>query len=224
MCSPANRLVIGNTAVELEVVDEDKLHGCTDVTGFYIWQPAMVAACRALLLDESLVRSRLVLEFGCGLGGLGIFCAKSGAASVILTDHEPAVLRLAARNASLNRVGSRCDFVAADFARGRSPWRPGVADLAVASDVLFLDRLAPALLGALEALAGEQGGTAGDHGSRGAPCSLSAVVGHEVRRAVYRGLDGVAVLEQDDSVLEEFMRRAGPHARRTTEAGAGKEV
>eukprot|EP00747_Dinoflagellata_sp_TGD_P097939 gnl/TRDRNA2_/TRDRNA2_167291_c0_seq3.p2 gnl/TRDRNA2_/TRDRNA2_167291_c0~~gnl/TRDRNA2_/TRDRNA2_167291_c0_seq3.p2 ORF type:complete len:107 (+),score=21.57 gnl/TRDRNA2_/TRDRNA2_167291_c0_seq3:331-651(+) len=41
---------------------------------------------------------------------------------------------------------------------------------------------------------------------------LTAIVGHEVRRAVYRGLDGEPKFEESDSALDAFVRAAGPHA------------
>jgi len=209
---------MGGIALELPADDDASRDGCEDVTGFELWQPATTAACGALLADRSLVQKRLVLELGCGLGALGVLCGHLGAAGVLLTDREPAVLRRAVRTAELNGVGARCDFVAVNFARGNSPWRTGVFDLAVASDVLFLDRLARPLFGAMEALHHDSdrgAAVASSVCTKRAPCErpLAGVLGHELRQAVYRGPDGKPCLEPDDSALEEFLRLAGPHAR-----------
>mmetsp|Transcript_9091 Transcript_9091/g.25399 ORF Transcript_9091/g.25399 Transcript_9091/m.25399 type:complete len:259 (-) Transcript_9091:228-1004(-) len=191
VASSGSRFDAGGITVELAVPDDHVRQGCEDVTGFELWRPARIS------------------------GALGVCCGILGAAAVLLTDREPAVLRLASRSAALSGAAARCDFVAVDFARGRPPWRSGVFDLAVASDVLFLDRLARPLLGTLRALVGEHGSSC----AVAAPASteqiqkLTAVVGHEVRRAVYRGPDGQPSLEPDDSALEEFLRAAGPRAR-----------
>mmetsp|Transcript_45536 Transcript_45536/g.131922 ORF Transcript_45536/g.131922 Transcript_45536/m.131922 type:complete len:268 (-) Transcript_45536:71-874(-) len=210
------RCIVEGISLELAEDDGTSREGCEDVTGFELWRPATAAACRALSADTSLVRRRLVLELGCGLGALGAFCSHLGAAGVLLTDREPAVLRLAARTAALSGASARCDFVAVNFAKGKTPWRSGVFDLAVASDVLFLDSLARPLLGAFQALHGDQAPRPAAPRER----PLAAVLGHEVRRAVYRGADGQPRLEAADSALEEFLELAGPHARRIAPEGS----
>ncbi|CAE8725796.1 unnamed protein product, partial [Polarella glacialis] len=201
----ARSLVLGDVAIKLEAIQAGLRRGCDDVTGFELWQHATAAACKVLPeVLEKLRPGPAVLELGCGLGALGIFCAQSGASLVLLTDKELPVLHLAVRNAAANSIATaaRCDAVAYDFTQGRPPWRPGAFDLVVASDVLFLDRLARPLHATFEALSGSCSSARG----------MTSVLGHEVRRAVYRGPDGEPCVEPEDSALQEFLQAAGPRA------------
>lgn len=213
---------IGEVSISLQAFADELRCGCEDVTGFEVWRPATSAACRCLLAEaDALVRKRNVLELGCGLGALGVACGLLGAAHVVLSDRECAVLGLARQNAEANGVSNRCDFVVVDFAKGRPPFRAGAFDLQVASDVLFLDRLARPLLRTFEALAsdgGECGGSSSGAagGGHGRPAAV-AVVGHEVRRAVFRGPDGQPKIEEQDSALSLFLDLA-------TSIGAEVEV
>ena len=122
---------------------------------------------------------------GSGLGALGTAVALDG--FLIFTDKEPCVLRLAGRTKALN--GGRGDLVAYDFAQP-SPFR-SCFDLLLAADVLFLDRLAVPLFTAFEQLQPAVG-----------------ILGHELRRAVYKGPDGQPCLEAEDSALEAFRKCA----------------
>mmetsp|Transcript_101507 Transcript_101507/g.326223 ORF Transcript_101507/g.326223 Transcript_101507/m.326223 type:complete len:365 (+) Transcript_101507:63-1157(+) len=279
---------IGEVSVSLQAFADELRCGCEDVTGFEVWRPATSAACRCLLAEaDALVRKRNVLELGCGLGALGVACGLLGAAHVVLSDRESAVLGLARQNAEANGVSNRCDFAVVDFAKGRPPFRAGAFDLQVASDVLFLDRLARPLLRTFEVLlvrmpasvslapfgcgvllgtavngvevlpslasgtavngvevlpslasgfgavsnvcllqssealasdGGECGGSSSGAagGGRGRPAAV-VVVGHEVRRAVFRGPDGQPQIEEQDSALSLFLDLA-------TSTGAEVEV
>jgi len=210
--APPQRIEISGISIEVMGVAGTLRHGCSDVTGFEFWRPATLAACRALAAhSENLVRGRCVLEFGCGLGVLGIFCAKLGAAHVLLTDKEPVVLRLAALNALTNGVGARCDFAVHDVVTAAyPPWRGMAFDLVVASDILFLDSLARPLATAIESALV----TARPSSAPGRQSLSFAVLGHEIRRAIYRGADGRPCLEPEDSALQEFLRIAGPCAHK----------
>lgn len=198
---PPQRVSIAGHEVVLECFDESRRVGCEDGTGFEVWHPATAAACWALMEDPSLVRGQHVLELGCGLGVLGILCAKLGAASVLFTDREGAVIRLAERNALLNGVASRSDFMVLDFTRTLPPCRAATFDLVVASDVLFRDKMARPLSDFLNGLA-----------CASSPKQLKAVLGHEVRRAVYRGSEGEPRQEETDSSLELFLKACGTQA------------
>eukprot|EP00933_Yihiella_yeosuensis_P057722 TRINITY_DN5774_c0_g1_i10.p1 TRINITY_DN5774_c0_g1~~TRINITY_DN5774_c0_g1_i10.p1 ORF type:complete len:269 (+),score=53.75 TRINITY_DN5774_c0_g1_i10:56-808(+) len=212
--APARSLMLEGVDVKLTAIEGGLRVGCDDVTGFELWQPATLAASEALgeLLDKK--QKGVALELGCGLGALGIFAARRGAGHVLLTDKELPVLQIAARNAAAN--GVQCEAVAYDFSRGRSPWRSGVFDLILASDVLFLDRLARPLYGTVEALAGCSSAAPSADCKRGKSSSsaTTAIIGHEVRRAVYRGPDGEPCIEPEDSALKAFLEVAGSHARK----------
>eukprot|EP00927_Polykrikos_kofoidii_P050933 TRINITY_DN44768_c0_g1_i1.p1 TRINITY_DN44768_c0_g1~~TRINITY_DN44768_c0_g1_i1.p1 ORF type:complete len:280 (+),score=40.19 TRINITY_DN44768_c0_g1_i1:30-842(+) len=195
--------------------------GCEDVTGFELWQPATTAACRELIVDGGVrVRGKRVLELGCGLGTLGIFCAKLGASHVLLTDREPSVLSLARKSAETNNVADRCDFAVFDFAAGSPPWTDEVFDLVVASDILFLDRLAEQLAKALDQLSCGGKSTSGSKVKR----PLDCILGHELRRAVFRGPDGQPQMEDTDSAFEAFRRVAGPRMVTSTIHGDGERT
>merc|ERR1719330_1445747 len=90
------QLSVGDTALKLVSFQDELRQGAEDVTGFELWQPATLAACRRLDSEAS-PRCKSTLDLGCGLGSLGIFCAKRGAAHVVLADKERAVLGLAQR-------------------------------------------------------------------------------------------------------------------------------
>eukprot|EP00746_Dinoflagellata_sp_MGD_P015948 gnl/MRDRNA2_/MRDRNA2_135732_c0_seq1.p1 gnl/MRDRNA2_/MRDRNA2_135732_c0~~gnl/MRDRNA2_/MRDRNA2_135732_c0_seq1.p1 ORF type:complete len:254 (+),score=41.97 gnl/MRDRNA2_/MRDRNA2_135732_c0_seq1:80-841(+) len=185
--SPSKHVSIGETTIGLGGFDDACRHGCADTTGFELWLPATVAAAAAL--QHRQVRGQSLIELGCGLGALGIFCAKLEVGHIVMTDKEVSVLDLARLNAQSNGVAGRCDFVAWDFQNGQSPWRHSVGnravfDLAVGSDILFLDKLADPLFKAVQDV--------------GVP---HAVIGHERRRAVYRAADGSICFEPEDSAL-----------------------
>ena len=73
-------------------------------TGATLWRSA-----RAIVADEIcgplMAEGRDVLELGCGVGLVGLACARCGAESVVLTDSRPEVLQLATNNARRNDLG-----------------------------------------------------------------------------------------------------------------------
>ncbi|CAJ1363572.1 unnamed protein product [Effrenium voratum] len=182
---------VAGVVVKLPNVPEEARLGCEDVTGFQLWHAATRAAAQELRPREG----RLLLELGCGLGALGSSCR----GFVVLTDKELPVLRLAQRTGHAS--GARFDAVAFDFTRGRQPWRSGCFDTVMAADVLFMDRLAEPLF---NAFAHHGLGTVG-------------VLGHQRRRAVFRGPDGQPCLEPEDSALQKFLERAASHVVQMTE-------
>jgi len=190
--SPPRKLDIGGVSIFLAGVPADARVGSEDVTGFELWQPATRAASEFLVSNPSLVQGRTVLELGCGLGALGILCAKLGASWVCLTDKEDQVLQLAKKNAVMNSVSSRCDVMTLDFTVSATVCLRAPFDLVVASDVLFLDKLAAPLQATILSLTPK-----------------AAVLGHEVRKAVYRGPDGLPCVEEHDSALTSFLKAGG---------------
>ncbi|CAE7243582.1 unnamed protein product, partial [Symbiodinium microadriaticum] len=184
-------LLLGGAPIKLSQGPESLQIGCEDTTGFQPWAAASRAAAEVLPSPGP----RLQLELGSGLGALGVRAAAGGL--VLLSDKEVPVLGLALKTAALN--GARCDAVAYDFAKGaRAPFRPGVFDLLLASDVLFMDRLAEPLFCSMACLHAP--------GQR-----QRAILGHQRRRAVFRGPDGEPRVEAEDSALRRFLDFAGPH-------------
>eukprot|EP00929_Paragymnodinium_shiwhaense_P092344 TRINITY_DN52210_c0_g1_i2.p1 TRINITY_DN52210_c0_g1~~TRINITY_DN52210_c0_g1_i2.p1 ORF type:complete len:277 (+),score=66.40 TRINITY_DN52210_c0_g1_i2:244-1074(+) len=201
----ARSVVCGGVRIELAAIGSGLRKGLEDVTGFVLWQAATEAVCEKLLANGgALVRGKRVVELGCGLGVLGLFCAKMGAAQVLLTDLESTIVQLAAKNAEANgrTVASRCDFAVWNFEQP-PPFNLDDVDVIVASDVLFLDKLGKPLLAAFEAVAAKRAPGRGCLG----------LLGHEVRRAVYRdAASGKICTEEFDSALEQFLQLAGGRA------------
>jgi ETFB lysine methyltransferase len=101
-----------------------------------LW-PAAVLLARWLCGQAALVRGRVCLDVGCGLG-LSSLVAASVGARVLAFDYEPEALAYARRNIALNR----------ELLAGREPlfalmdWRtpalaPGSVDVLVGADILY---------------------------------------------------------------------------------------
>jgi SAM-dependent methyltransferase len=76
----------------------------SDGLGARVWALAHVAL-RELAANPSLVRGKTVLEIGAGTGLLGVAAARLGASVAVVSDHEPAVLRILRACARLNEGG-----------------------------------------------------------------------------------------------------------------------
>ncbi|KAI3430311.1 hypothetical protein D9Q98_004907 [Chlorella vulgaris] len=172
----------------------DKLppQSAPDLIGLDIW-PASIALCRYLAAHPYLVVGQHVLELGAGMGLPGLLSASLGAASALLTDYEPAVLTQLVENAMLNSVQQRCSSQLVDFCcpvAGLRPEQQGSWRLVLVADVLYAERIAQPLAQTLKLALHPEG---------------VALVGHQVRRAVY--LDPATrlpCLEPEDGALEAF--------------------
>ena len=71
--------------------------------------PSSVALARMVSFCPSFVKGMKVLELGCGLGAVGLAAAKAGAYSVLLTDRDENVLKLAGSAAEANGVAELVD-------------------------------------------------------------------------------------------------------------------
>lgn len=89
-----------------------------------------------------------VAELGAGCGLCGLVCAQLGAARVLLTDYEPHVLALLARNAARNGLDAAAAVRALDWLRPLPPDLAGAFTAVVGSDVVYCRALCPGLFAA----------------------------------------------------------------------------
>lgn len=124
-----------------------KQHACR-------WQPA---SCQLGLSPPSpLINSCLPA----GMGLVGLLCAQLGAAAVLLTDYEPAVLTHLAQNATLNGLAQRCSSQQLDWRHPMDSLQPeqlGAWRLVVAADVLYASVVVQPFIDALALLLHEEG-------------------------------------------------------------------
>lgn len=179
---PTDQFEFGGIKVEY-VRPADVPSDVCDATSIEHWSAATKACCAALIQDPSIVRDKVVLEVGCGLGVLGIFCAKLGAAKVIFNDRDNGALKLAQQNITLNEV-ENCEVLEQDWSADEWP----EVEVVVGSDVLYVSSSAEALAGLV---------------SRLSP-TPTLLLGHERRYATYRE-DGVIKTEETDQVLDKFL-------------------
>ena len=88
--------------------------------GSVLWEGTHALLSYLGTLPPSFFAGERVLDLGCGIGGLGLACACFGAASVVLTDHKPALLKLALHNINANGKGARC--AAQHLEWGKNGW------------------------------------------------------------------------------------------------------
>jgi predicted nicotinamide N-methyase len=69
----------------------------------YVW-PAAISLARYILSNESLVKGKSVLDFGCGSGVVSIAAAKAKAHSIIANDIDATALHIAEKNFKVNGV------------------------------------------------------------------------------------------------------------------------
>jgi predicted nicotinamide N-methyase len=99
--------------------------------GLLLWESA-VAVADVLAAGQVPLAGRSVIEIGAGVGLAGL-AARTAGAEVVQTDHEPAALALAERNAERNGI--------AGVRQLRADWRDwpacGRFDLVIGADVAF---------------------------------------------------------------------------------------
>lgn len=100
----------GRLEDDLIIIEENGLSFYVDVlkghkTGHYLDQRE-----NRRIVSE-FARDRKVLDVFCNTGGFGVYCAKNGAFSVTSIDISDRVLDIAKKNATLNGVEDRIDFI-----------------------------------------------------------------------------------------------------------------
>lgn len=104
----------------------------------------------ASALAEIELSGRRVVELGCGLGVPSMAAARAGA-EVLATDAREEPLELLARNAAAN--GVRVETMVADWYDPAELLERGPFDLALASDLIYLEPAVEAMLELLPGLA-----------------------------------------------------------------------
>lgn len=114
--SPALSLTICSPPPDL-----DPVHPDLDSTGLDVW-PSSLSLSRYLCAHPDTVANKNVLELGCGAAVAGLTASKLGAAHVILTDGNEAVITRA--QASLQKNGCSQNTSACVLLWGTSPPTP----------------------------------------------------------------------------------------------------
>lgn len=114
--------------------DAERLEGAQVEPPFWAYSWAGSQALARYLLDHpEAVRSKTVLDLGCGNGLSALAAAKAGARSAIANDIDPAALWMAAWNARENRLEIECD--ASDLLSGEPPVPP--VEVILAGDLFY---------------------------------------------------------------------------------------
>lgn len=118
------------------------------VIGEVVWRGA-TALCEWLVRPGGeapfAVAGARVVEVGAGCGVCGVLCKQLGARQVLLTDYEPHVLELLARNAELNGLSAAEHVRALDWLQPLPPDLAGAFDAVIGSDVVYCRDLCPGL-------------------------------------------------------------------------------
>ncbi len=102
---------------------------------------ATTAMCLGLLAASRLEVGSRVLDVGTGSGLLAIAAAKLGATHCDAFDNDPIAVRIAQKNAEVNKVGGVCSFREANLTR----WKPPAHRYDFILANLFLDLLLQAI-------------------------------------------------------------------------------
>jgi SAM-dependent methyltransferase len=109
-------------------------------TGVAVWNSGVLLT-RLLdkinSIDESIFKGKTVLELGCGAGLASIALAKFDAASVLATDANEEVLKLAQQNLELNNVTNVAKTVALRWGMLDASEYDSVADIVIGSDLTY---------------------------------------------------------------------------------------
>ena len=129
----------------------------TDTTGLVSWGLSTTLSAYAVARRQLVVGKR-VLELGCGRGMCGLVAAQCGAAKVVLSDYEPAVLALAQKNVAANAAAHAASAGAAQPSVERLVWSRspaeqrscGLFDLLLGSELLYHETDIAALIASAE--------------------------------------------------------------------------
>jgi len=121
--------------MSMEAVAEK--YGHLTGAGDIVW-PAGLAFSRLLAHCPSFVEGKRVLELGTGIGAVGLVAATSGAASVLLTDYDEAVLEFAREGATENGVSDSVTAARLDWSKSDLP-EGAPFDVVLAADVLYAE-------------------------------------------------------------------------------------
>ncbi len=147
--------------IELESLGSLQLCTAKDVCdwtmsdGRFIWHGAH--ACLQLIRDGRLdVRDKHILELGCGLGLVGMACAKAGASAVTLTDYDKQLLSACSKSIALNSL-PKVSTLMLDWENVSSngPLPQVTVDLILGADIIYDAEHARSVLGSIRRLLSE---------------------------------------------------------------------
>lgn len=145
-------------SVELKHLGSIQLCTAKDVSdwtmadGRFIWHGAH--ACLQLIMDGRLnITEQRVLELGCGLGIVGLACAKAGARAVTLTDYDPELLSACSQSIALNCL-EQVTTLMLDWQQVScgGPLPDLQTDLILGADIIYDEDHAKSVLGSIRRL------------------------------------------------------------------------
>jgi hypothetical protein len=106
-------------------------------TGLTLWESS-IKLCDYICDNPHLVRSKTILELGCGIGLLGIVCDKIGARKVILTDRDVEIGRFLDINLERNNA-INCSFLVLEWGNYQdiNRLKSLEVDLVVGGDLIY---------------------------------------------------------------------------------------
>ena len=103
------------------------------------------------------VLGKSVLELGCGIGVVGLACARAGASRVLLTDYDDELLRACKRSVSLNGLGpavwtAHLDWNSVSAGVVPAELEQETMDLVIGADIIYDADHAVSVLGTVRQL------------------------------------------------------------------------
>eukprot|EP00434_Breviolum_minutum_P016391 symbB.v1.2.014447.t1/scaffold1039.1/size142581/3 len=119
------------------VIFEGSPHKAKVLYGNLLWTGALaLSKFFATAAAAPRVQGRACLELGAGTGVVGLTLGRLGAAPVVITDNEPELVTLMAKNIEANELGDRVHTALLDWA-DQTTFMQELPEIVVAADVLY---------------------------------------------------------------------------------------